>query len=92
MQLTYLVTLYLLQVDVYGYRRLTSALEWMGVHSLGIFVFVTSNLAVIAIQGFYWKAPENNIVSAHESWYTADAYLDYRHSTHTLTQVAHGIQ
>ncbi|KAA8546116.1 hypothetical protein F0562_020433 [Nyssa sinensis] len=54
--------LYIL-VDVYGYRRLTSVLEFMGKHSLSIFVLVGSNLAVIAIQGFYWTAPENNIVS-----------------------------
>lgn len=52
-----------MQVDVYGHRRLTSALEWMGKHSLSIFVLVSSNLAVIAIQGFYWRKPENNIVS-----------------------------
>ncbi|KAF7841250.1 Heparan-alpha-glucosaminide N-acetyltransferase [Senna tora] len=54
--------LYLL-IDVHGYRRLTSMLEWMGKHSLSIFVIVTSNLAVMAIQGFYWTAPENNLVS-----------------------------
>jgi heparan-alpha-glucosaminide N-acetyltransferase len=51
-----------LLVDVYGYRRLTSVLEWMGLHSLSIFVLITSNLAVIAIQGFYLTAPQNNIV------------------------------
>ncbi|KAF9621437.1 hypothetical protein IFM89_021476 [Coptis chinensis] len=50
-------------VDIYGYKRLTFVLEWMGIHSLGIFVLVTSNLAVIAIQGFYWSSPKNNIVS-----------------------------
>ncbi|KAG6651571.1 hypothetical protein I3843_06G115400 [Carya illinoinensis] len=53
--------LYLL-VDVYGYRRLTSVLEWMGRHSLSIFVLIASNLAIIAIQGFYWTVPDNNIV------------------------------
>ncbi|KAF9684506.1 hypothetical protein SADUNF_Sadunf04G0125200 [Salix dunnii] len=53
--------IYLL-VDVYGYRCLTFVLEWMGKHSLSIFVLITSNLAVIAIQGFYWKAPENNLI------------------------------
>ncbi|XP_057966457.1 uncharacterized protein LOC131156634 [Malania oleifera] len=56
-----LCALYLL-VDFYGYRRLTSPLEWMGVHSLSIFVLVTSNLAVIVIQGFYWVSPENNLI------------------------------
>ncbi|KAJ7978633.1 heparan-alpha-glucosaminide N-acetyltransferase-like [Quillaja saponaria] len=49
-------------VDVYGYSRLTSVLEWMGKHSLSIFVLITSNLCVIAIQGFFWTSPENNIV------------------------------
>ncbi|CAN1264804.1 Heparan-alpha-glucosaminide N-acetyltransferase [Linum perenne] len=51
-----------LQVDVYGQRWLTLPLEWMGKHSLTIFMVVSSNLAVIAIQGFYWKSPDNNLV------------------------------
>ncbi|XP_058004601.1 uncharacterized protein LOC131180828 isoform X1 [Hevea brasiliensis] len=53
--------LYLL-VDVYGYRWVTTPLEWMGKHSLSIFVLVTSNIAIIAIQGFYWSKPENNFI------------------------------
>ncbi|ONK64484.1 uncharacterized protein A4U43_C07F26550 [Asparagus officinalis] len=53
--------LYLL-VDVYGYRFLTFILEWTGRHSLSIFVLVTSNIAIIFIQGFYWKDPKVNIV------------------------------
>lgn len=56
------VALYAL-VDVHGHRRLTAILEWMGKHSLSIFVLVSSNLAVIAIQGFYWAKPENNIIN-----------------------------
>ncbi|XP_057436679.1 uncharacterized protein LOC130729070 [Lotus japonicus] len=54
------IALYVL-VDVYGHRCFTSVLEWMGKHSLSIFVLVSSNLAVISIQGFYWRKPENNI-------------------------------
>ncbi|KAG9156390.1 hypothetical protein Leryth_009247 [Lithospermum erythrorhizon] len=49
-------------VDVHGWRNFTLAFEWMGKHSLSIFVLVASNVAVIAIQGFYWKKPENNLV------------------------------
>ncbi|KAK9165088.1 hypothetical protein Scep_000279 [Stephania cephalantha] len=49
-------------VDIYGYRRLTYVLEWMGIHSLSLFILVSSNLAVIFIQGFYWVSPENNII------------------------------
>lgn len=52
-----------IMVDVYGYRYIMYPLEWMGKHSLGIFILITSNLVVIAIQGFYWGTPENNIVN-----------------------------
>ncbi|KDP29672.1 hypothetical protein JCGZ_18834 [Jatropha curcas] len=51
-----------LVVDVYGYRWVSLPLEWMGRHSLSIFVLLTSNLIIIAIQGFYWSKPENNII------------------------------
>ncbi|XP_060176211.1 uncharacterized protein LOC132606649 isoform X1 [Lycium barbarum] len=53
--------LYLL-VDIYGWRRLMFVLEWMGKHSLSIFILITSNITVILIQGFYWRDPHNNIV------------------------------
>ncbi|KAI8026973.1 Heparan-alpha-glucosaminide N-acetyltransferase [Camellia lanceoleosa] len=53
--------LYIL-VDIHGHRHLTYALEWIGKHALSIFVLISSNLTVIAIQGFYWNAPENNII------------------------------
>lgn len=53
--------LYLL-VDVHCYRRSTFPLEWMGRHSLSIFILIASNLAVITLQGFYWTSPENNII------------------------------
>lgn len=49
-------------VDVYGWRRLTCAFGWMGKHSLGIFILVTSNIIIILVQGFYLKSPDNNIV------------------------------
>lgn len=54
-------TLYLL-VDMWGYRWLLFGLEWMGLHSLSIFILLTSNIAIILLQGFYWRTPENNII------------------------------
>lgn len=74
----------LLQVDVYGFRRLTYALEWMGIHALSIFVLITSNLAFIAIRGFYWHDPKSNIVSSvdigklsifHCTWFSPYSFL-----------------
>ncbi|XP_042464197.1 heparan-alpha-glucosaminide N-acetyltransferase-like isoform X2 [Zingiber officinale] len=49
-------------VDIYEYKWPTYVFQWMGRHSLSIFVLVASNIAVIAIQGFYWRNPKNNIV------------------------------
>lgn len=54
-------TFYLL-VDVWGYRWLTAVLEWMGVHALSIFVLLTSNIAIVVLQGFYWRTPDNNFI------------------------------
>lgn len=53
--------LYML-VDVTGYRWLSYVLEWMGQHSLSIYILVASNIAIIVIQGFYWRTSQNNIV------------------------------
>ncbi|PIA42570.1 hypothetical protein AQUCO_02000190v1 [Aquilegia coerulea] len=49
-------------VDVYGYKRLTFVLEWMGKHSLMIYILAACNLLPMFLQGFYWKKPENNIL------------------------------
>uniref|UniRef100_A0A6N2L4Y0 Heparan-alpha-glucosaminide N-acetyltransferase catalytic domain-containing protein n=1 Tax=Salix viminalis TaxID=40686 RepID=A0A6N2L4Y0_SALVM len=67
--------LYLL-VDVCGYRCLTFGLEWMGKHSLSIFVLVNSNVAVITVQGFYWAAPENNMHTKDNAGHHIRIFLD----------------
>ncbi|KAL9244847.1 hypothetical protein vseg_018568 [Gypsophila vaccaria] len=51
-----------LLVDVWGYRRMMSMLEWVGIHSLSIFVLLTSNIAIVVLQGFYVGSPKNNII------------------------------
>ncbi|GLU06652.1 hypothetical protein SLE2022_236610 [Rubroshorea leprosula] len=50
-------------VDVCGYRWTTMAFEWIGMHSLMIFILLACNILPILIQGFYWKQPQNNILS-----------------------------
>ncbi|XWS33086.1 hypothetical protein CRYUN_Cryun22dG0048700 [Craigia yunnanensis] len=54
--------IYLL-VDIYGYRRPTLVLEWMGKHALIIYILAACNIMPIIILGFYWKQPQNNILS-----------------------------
>lgn len=69
------VGIYLL-VDLYGYRRPTMLLEWMGMNALTLYVLVASDLFFIAIQGFYWRTPANNIVTyivQHGPWHHVGA-------------------
>ncbi|KAJ6414849.1 hypothetical protein OIU84_003794 [Salix udensis] len=49
-------------VDVFGFRRPTLVLEWMGKHALMIFILATTNVLPVILQGFYWKQPGNNIL------------------------------
>ncbi|KAF8378098.1 hypothetical protein HHK36_029434 [Tetracentron sinense] len=50
-------------VDVYGCRRPTMVMEWMGMHALLIFILAACNVLPVVLQGFYWRKPENNIVN-----------------------------
>ncbi|GLT46953.1 hypothetical protein SLA2020_206780 [Shorea laevis] len=50
-------------VDVYGYRWTTMVFEWIGMHALMIFILLACNILPILIQGFYWKQPQNNLLS-----------------------------
>ncbi|XP_024007139.1 heparan-alpha-glucosaminide N-acetyltransferase isoform X4 [Eutrema salsugineum] len=49
-------------VDVYGYKRASLVLEWMGIHALTIYVLIACNLVFLIIHGFYWKKPINNLL------------------------------
>ncbi|KAK1294795.1 hypothetical protein QJS10_CPA16g00734 [Acorus calamus] len=50
-------------VDIYGFRRPTMIFEWMGMHALIIYILAACNIFPILIQGFYWKQPQNNVLS-----------------------------
>ncbi|GLJ49321.1 hypothetical protein SUGI_1042540 [Cryptomeria japonica] len=50
-------------VDVYGYRCVTKILEWMGMNALIIYVLAACNVFAAALQGFYWRYPEYNIIN-----------------------------
>eukprot|EP00261_Vitis_vinifera_P025073 XP_010657682.1 PREDICTED: heparan-alpha-glucosaminide N-acetyltransferase isoform X2 [Vitis vinifera] len=51
-----------LMVDMYGYRRPTIVMEWMGMHALMIYILAACNILPVFLQGFYWRRPQNNIV------------------------------
>ncbi|ERN16800.1 hypothetical protein AMTRI_Chr02g221500 [Amborella trichopoda] len=53
-------------VDVCNFRRSTILLEWMGMNALIVYALAACDLFPAAIQGFYWRSPANNLVSATE--------------------------
>lgn len=50
-----------LMVDVWGYRRPTVVMEWMGMNALMIYILAACNVLPVILQGFYWKQPQNNM-------------------------------
>ncbi|KAI3473532.1 hypothetical protein Pfo_031376 [Paulownia fortunei] len=57
-----LATIYLV-VDMYGYKRFTMVLEWMGMNAVLIYILVACNSLPFILQGFYWRHPRNNILT-----------------------------
>lgn len=58
-----LLTSIYLGVDVHGWRRFTTPLEWMGRNALLIYILVACNILPLILQGLYWKQPQNNILT-----------------------------
>ncbi|KAI5074478.1 hypothetical protein GOP47_0010439 [Adiantum capillus-veneris] len=50
-------------VDVYGWKLSTIAFKWIGAHALMIYALVSCSVIPLAIQGLYWKSPENNLIA-----------------------------
>lgn len=51
------------QVDVRKLRSSTLWLEWLGQNAMLVFALVAaSDIFPSALQGFYWRRPENNLV------------------------------
>ncbi|OVA16836.1 Protein of unknown function DUF1624 [Macleaya cordata] len=54
-------------VDVKQFRRPTLLFQWMGMNALIVYALAACELFPAAIQGFYWRSPENNLVNGTES-------------------------
>ncbi|KAF3436513.1 hypothetical protein FNV43_RR23605 [Rhamnella rubrinervis] len=54
-------------VDVKKFRKPTILFEWMGMNALVVYALAACELFPAALQGFYWKTPENNLVDGTEN-------------------------
>ncbi|PPD83599.1 hypothetical protein GOBAR_DD19465 [Gossypium barbadense] len=49
-------------VDVKHFRKPVVLLQWMGMNALIIYALAACDIFPAAVQGFYWRSPENNLV------------------------------
>ncbi|GAV57017.1 DUF1624 domain-containing protein [Cephalotus follicularis] len=61
-----LLTIIFYIVDVQLLRKPTMLLQWMGMNALIIYVLAACDLFAVAVQGFYWHSPGNNLVDGTE--------------------------
>ncbi|PPR99292.1 hypothetical protein GOBAR_AA21364 [Gossypium barbadense] len=54
-------------VDVKHFRKPVVLLHWMGMNALIIYALAACDIFPAAVQGFYWRSPENNLVDGLES-------------------------
>ncbi|MBA0717893.1 hypothetical protein Golax_005669, partial [Gossypium laxum] len=53
-------------VDVKHFRKPVVLLQWMGMNALIIYALAACDIFPAAVQGFYWRSPENNLL-LHEN-------------------------
>ncbi|XP_042518189.1 heparan-alpha-glucosaminide N-acetyltransferase-like isoform X1 [Macadamia integrifolia] len=61
-----LLTIVYYIVDAQKFRKPTTLLEWMGMNAFIVYALAACELFPAAIQGFYWRSPENNLVNGTE--------------------------
>ncbi|EXB95709.1 hypothetical protein L484_007459 [Morus notabilis] len=55
------------KVDVKHFRKPMILLQWMGMNALIIYALAARELFPAAVQGFYWRSPENTLVDGTEA-------------------------
>ncbi|PIN01022.1 heparan-alpha-glucosaminide N-acetyltransferase [Handroanthus impetiginosus] len=61
-----LLTVIYLLVDVKSIRKPTAIFQWMGMNALIVYALSACDIFPAALQGFYWRSPENNLVDFSE--------------------------
>ncbi|CAI9104895.1 OLC1v1003682C2 [Oldenlandia corymbosa var. corymbosa] len=62
----FLLTVIFYIVDVKSIKRPTLLFQWMGMNALIVYALAACDLFPAALQGFYWRSPENNLVNFTE--------------------------
>ncbi|KAG5514249.1 hypothetical protein RHGRI_035600 [Rhododendron griersonianum] len=63
----FFLTIIFYMVDVKHVKKPAMVLQWMGMNALIIYALGACDLFPAALQGLYWRSPENNLVDGTES-------------------------
>ncbi|KAL7588184.1 hypothetical protein Lser_V15G41416 [Lactuca serriola] len=63
-------------VDVIKIQKPTKLFQWMGMNALIVYALAACDIFPAALQGVYWRSPENNIVNATESFIQATLHSE----------------
>ncbi|KAG8389541.1 hypothetical protein BUALT_Bualt02G0240000 [Buddleja alternifolia] len=61
-----LLTIIYFIVDIKCLRKPTAMFQWMGMNALIVYALAACDIFPAALQGFYWRSPENNLVNLSE--------------------------
>ncbi|XP_074368402.1 uncharacterized protein LOC141708596 isoform X1 [Apium graveolens] len=59
----FLLTIFFYIVDVKQIRKPVALLQWVGMNALAIYALAACDIFTVVVQGFYWRLPENNLIS-----------------------------
>ncbi|CAA0831971.1 Protein of unknown function (DUF1624 [Striga hermonthica] len=62
----FLLTAIYFMVDIKCIKKPTMIFKWMGMNALIVYALAACDLFPAALQGFYWRSPENNLVDWFE--------------------------
>ncbi|GFQ02459.1 hepaRaN-alpha-glucosaminide n-acetyltransferase [Phtheirospermum japonicum] len=54
------------KVDIKSIRKPSVIFQWMGMNALIVYALAACDIFPAALQGFYWRSPENNLVNLFE--------------------------
>lgn len=59
----FLLTIFFYIVDVEQIRKPFALFQWVGMNALAIYALAACDIFTAVVQGFYWRLPENNLIS-----------------------------
>ncbi|XP_017249492.1 uncharacterized protein LOC108220276 isoform X1 [Daucus carota subsp. sativus] len=84
----FLLTIFFYIVDVKKIRKPVALLQWVGMNALTIYALAACDILTAFVQGFYWRLPENNLISV--LLFFVRQYIDTTHDMDHTPNISSG--